>query len=69
MQGTLALTGQQQLDFATSGSINLKPELLDPDFTASGNHHFTEALRPVTYSPCAGASICTLNALEGVPNG
>lgn len=40
-QGTLALNGNQQLDLAASGSVNLKlAEMLDSDLTASGNTTF-----------------------------
>lgn len=73
MQGTLALTGQQQLDFATSGSINLKlGELLDPDLTASGTTTFqVEGHGPVK-SPALRGRIDFQDgsmALEDVPNG
>ncbi len=73
MQGTLALTGQQQLDFATSGSINLKlGELLDPDLTASGTTNFqVEGHGPVTRPALRGRIDFQDGsmALEGVPNG
>ncbi len=48
-QGTLALTGDQQLDLAASGSVNLKlAQMLDSDLTASGNTTFqVEARGPV----------------------
>lgn len=48
-QGTLALTGNQQLDLAARGSVNLKlAQMLDSDLTASGNTTFqVEAHGPV----------------------
>ena len=41
LQGTLRLRGEQQLDLAASGSVNLKlAEMIDPDLTAGGTSTF-----------------------------
>jgi translocation and assembly module TamB len=72
-QGSLALKGKQQLDFAASGSINLKvAETLDPDLTASGTTTFqVEAHGPLT-NPGLRGRIDFQNgalSLEDLPNG
>ena len=72
-QGSLSLQGKQQLDFAASGSINLKlAETLDPDLTASGTTTFqVEAHGPLD-NPGLQGRIDFQNAslsLEDIPNG
>jgi translocation and assembly module TamB len=72
-QGNLALKDKQQLDFAASGTINLKvAETLDPDLTASGTTSFqVEAHGPLN-NPGLQGRIDFQNAsisLEDVPNG
>jgi translocation and assembly module TamB len=71
-QGSLSLKDRHQLDFATSGTINLKvAETLDPDLTASGNTTFqVEAHGPLA-KPDLRGRIDFQNAsmaLEDVPN-
>jgi translocation and assembly module TamB len=72
-QGSLAFKGKQQLDFAASGSVNLKLlQTLDPDLTAGGTTTFqVEAHGPLN-NPGLQGRIDVQNgslALEGVPNG
>jgi translocation and assembly module TamB len=72
-QGTLTLDGDQRLDFAASGSVNLKlVETLDPDLTAGGSSTFeVEAHGPLSDPGLRGrvefhdGSL----SLEDVPNG
>jgi translocation and assembly module TamB len=71
-QGSLSIKDKHQLDFATSGAINLKiAETLDPDLTASGNTTFQiEAHGPLS-KPDLRGRIDFQNAsmaLEDVPN-
>jgi translocation and assembly module TamB len=56
MQGGLSLQGARQLDFAASGSVNLKlAETLDPDLTASGLTTFqVEAHGPMQHPNLQG---------------
>ena len=72
-QGTLALRGQRQLDFAASGSINLKlGQMLDPDLTASGTTTFQVEGHGPLKNPGLRGRIDFQNgslALEDVPNG
>jgi len=72
-QGTLSLKENRQLDFSTSGSINLKvAETLDRDLTASGNTIFQiEAHGPLA-NPALRGRIDFQNgalSLEDLPNG
>jgi translocation and assembly module TamB len=72
-QGSLSLLDKKQLDFAASGSINLKlAETLDPDLTASGTTTFkVEAHGPLD-NPGLQGQIDFQNAslsLEDIPNG
>jgi translocation and assembly module TamB len=72
-QGSLDLKGKRQLDFAASGSINLKlAETLDPDLTANGTTTFqVEAHGPLT-NPGWQGRIEFQNgslSLEDIPNG
>jgi translocation and assembly module TamB len=72
-QGTLELRQQRQLDFAASGSINLKlAETLDSDLTAGGTTTFqVEAHGPLA-NPNLRGRIDFNNgslSLEDVPNG
>ena len=72
-QGSLDLKGPRQLDFAASGSINLKlAETLDPDLTASGTTTFqVEAHGPLA-NPGWQGRIDFQNgslSLEDIPNG
>lgn len=72
-QGSLSLKDKRQLDFAASGSVNLKlAQTLDPDLTASGTTTFqVEAHGPLSNPgmqgriDLQGGSL----ALEDVPNG
>lgn len=71
-EGTLNLKEQRRLDFAASGSINLKlAETLDPDVTATGTTTFqVRALGPVE-NPNLSGQIEFQNAslaLEDLPN-
>jgi translocation and assembly module TamB len=72
-QGSLSLLDKKQLDFAASGSINLKlAETLDSDLTADGTTTFqVEAHGPLA-NPGLRGSIDFQNAslsLEDIPNG
>lgn len=72
-QGSLTLKDKQQLDFAASGSVNLKlAQTLDPDLTAGGTATFqVEAHGPLN-NPGMQGRIDLQNgslAMEGVPNG
>ena len=72
MRGTLGIDQKRQLDFAASGSINLRlAETIDPDLTASGTTTFkVEAHGPLNNPNLSGrvdfenASL----ALEDLPN-
>jgi translocation and assembly module TamB len=72
MRGALSITEKRQLDFAASGTINLKlAETIDPDLTASGTTTFkVEAHGPLQNPNLTGrvdfqdASL----ALEDLPN-
>jgi translocation and assembly module TamB len=73
VQGSLSLLDKKQLDFAASGSINLKlAETLDADLTAKGTTTFQiEAHGPLS-NPGLRGSINFDNAslsLEDIPNG
>ncbi|MGB8259006.1 MAG: translocation/assembly module TamB domain-containing protein, partial [Terracidiphilus sp.] len=72
-QGSLSLRDRQQLDFASSGTINLKiAETIDPDLTASGSSTFqVEAHGPLS-DPNLRGRVDFVNgaiALEDLPNG
>jgi translocation and assembly module TamB len=72
-QGSLALKDKRRLDFAASGSINLKlAQTIDPDLTASGTTTFqVEAHGPLN-NPGLQGRIDFQNgslSLEDVPNG
>jgi translocation and assembly module TamB len=72
-QGSLSLKDKRQLDFAASGSVNLKlAETLDPDLTASGTTVFqVEAHGPLKDPSLRGRiefQNCSLS-LEDIPNG
>jgi translocation and assembly module TamB len=73
LQGSLALKDQQQLDFAASGSINLKlAETADPDLTASGTTNFqVEAHGPLKNPGMRGRVDIQNGSLswEDIPNG
>lgn len=72
-QGTLALSGRQQLDFAASGSVNLKlGQMLDPDLTASGTTTFQVEGHGPLLDPGLRGRVDFQNgslALGDVPNG
>ena len=72
-QGSLALKDKQQLDFAASGSINLKlAETIDPDLTASGTTTFQVEAHGTLKNPGLRGRIDFQNgslSLEDVPNG
>ena len=72
-QGSLALKDKQQLDFAASGSINLKlAETLDPDLTASGTTSFQVEAHGPLKNPGFQGRIDFQNgslSLEDIPNG
>jgi len=72
-QGSLAFKGKQQLDFAASGSVNLKLlQTLDPDLTAGGTTTFQVEAHGPLQNPGLQGRIDVQNgslALEGVPNG
>jgi translocation and assembly module TamB len=72
-QGSLALKDKQQLDFAASGSVNLKlAQTLDPDLTASGTTSFqVEAHGPLKNPGLRGRIDCQNGSLslEDLPNG
>jgi len=71
-QGTLALKGNRQLDFAANGNINLKvAETLDPDLTASGTSTFQFEAHGPLMNPGFKGRVDFQNgslALEDVPN-
>jgi translocation and assembly module TamB len=73
VQGDLSLQGAQQLDLATSGSIDLKlAEILDSDLTASGLTTFqVEAHGPLQHPNLQGRIDFQNGALslEDLPNG
>jgi translocation and assembly module TamB len=73
VQGGLSLKGNQQLDVAASGSINLKlAETLDPDLTASGITTFKVEAHGPLKSPDLQGRIDFENgflSLEDIPNG
>jgi translocation and assembly module TamB len=72
-QGSLALKDKQQLDFAASGSINLKlAETLDPDLTAAGTTTFQVEAHGPLKNPGLQGQIEFQNgslSLEDIPNG
>ncbi|MGP8173697.1 MAG: translocation/assembly module TamB domain-containing protein [Terracidiphilus sp.] len=72
-QGSLALKDKQQLDFAASGSINLKlAQTLDPDLTASGTTTFQVEAHGPLKNPGLQGRIDFQNgslSLEDIPNG
>ncbi len=72
-QGSLALKDKQQLDFAASGSINLKlAETIDPDLTTSGITTFQVEAHGTLKDPGLKGRIDFQNgsiSLEDVPNG
>jgi len=72
-QGTVGLTGAARIDFAASGSVNLKlAETLDPDLTATGNSRFqVEAHGPIADPDLRGQVEFQNGALslEDLPNG
>jgi translocation and assembly module TamB len=72
-QGTLAIRGQHQLDFAANGAINLKvAQTLDPDLTASGTSTFQLEAHGPLQNPGFQGRIDFQNgslSLEDVPNG
>jgi translocation and assembly module TamB len=72
-QGSLAIQGTQQLDFAANGSVNLKlAETLDPDLTASGTTTFRVEAHGPLKNPGLEGRIDFENgsiSLEDIPNG
>jgi translocation and assembly module TamB len=72
-QGSVALKDKQQLDFAASGSVNLKlAETLDPDLTTSGTTTFQVEAHGTLKDPGLKGRIDFQNgslSLEDVPNG
>ena len=72
-QGSLTFKDKQQLDFAASGSVNLKlAETLDPDLTAGGTTTFQVEAHGTLKDPGLRGSIDFQNgslSLEDVPNG
>jgi translocation and assembly module TamB len=72
-QGSLALKDKQQLDFAASGSVNLKLlETLNRNLTASGTSTFQVEAHGPLKNPGFLGRIDVQNgslSLEGVPNG
>jgi len=72
-QGSLDLSGKQQLDFAASGAINLKvAETIDPDLTAGGNTTFQVEAHGTLQDPGLRGSVDFMDAslsLEDIPNG
>jgi translocation and assembly module TamB len=71
-QGNLDLRDKHPLDFAASGSINLKlAETLDPDLTATGTTTFEVQAHGTIQNPNLAGSIQLQNAslaLEDLPN-
>jgi len=72
-QGSLALKDKQQLDFAASGSVNLKlAETLDPDLTTSGITTFQVEAHGTLKDPGLRGRVDFQNgslSLEDIPNG
>jgi translocation and assembly module TamB len=72
-QGSLSLKDKQQLDFAASGTINLKvAQTIDPDLTASGSTSFQVEAHGPLMNPRLKGRIEIQNAalsLEDLPNG
>jgi translocation and assembly module TamB len=72
-QGSLVLKDKQQLDFAASGSVNLKlAETLDPDLTTSGITTFQVEAHGTLKDPGLKGRIDFQNgslSLEDIPNG
>jgi len=72
-QGNLSLKDRQHLDFAASGSINLKlAETLDSDLTAAGTTTFQVEAHGTLKNPGLQGKVDFQNAslsLEDVPNG
>jgi translocation and assembly module TamB len=72
-QGSLSFKDQQQLDFAASGSVNLKlAETIDPDLTAGGTTTFQVEAHGPLKNPGLRGRVDFQNgslSLEDVPNG
>jgi translocation and assembly module TamB len=72
-QGSLALKDNQKLDFAASGSVNLKlAETLDPDLTTSGITTFQVEAHGTLKDPGLKGRVDFQNGsltLEDIPNG
>jgi translocation and assembly module TamB len=72
MQGTLGINSKRQLDFATSGAINLKlAETIDPDLTATGTTTFKVEAHGPLQNPNLTGRVDFENAslaLEDLPN-
>jgi len=72
-QGSLSFKDKQQLDFAASGSINLKlAETVDPDLTAGGTTTFQVEAHGPLKDPGLRGTVEFQNgslSLEDVPNG
>jgi translocation and assembly module TamB len=72
-QGSLDLRDKRQLDFSSSGSINLKlAETLDPDLTAKGTTTFQVEARGPLKNPELQGRVDFENgslSLEDIPNG
>jgi translocation and assembly module TamB len=72
-QGSLSLKDKQQLNFAASGSVNLKlAETIDPDLTASGTSTFQVEAHGTLKDPGLQGRIDFEDgslSLEDVPNG
>jgi translocation and assembly module TamB len=72
-EGSLAFKDKKQLDFSSSGTINLRLiQTLDPDLTASGNSTFQIEAHGPLQNPNFRGRIDFQNgslALEDVPNG
>ena len=73
LAGNIELKGTRQLDFATSGSVNLKlASTLDPDLTASGISTFQVEAHGTMEKPVLAGRVDFDNgalALENMPNG
>ena len=72
LRGTLGIDAKRQLDFAASGSINLKlAETIDPDLTASGTTTFKVEAHGPLQNPNLTGRVDFNNAslaLEDLPN-
>ena len=73
VEGVLSIEGDQQLDLAANGAINLKlAESIDPDLTASGSTTFQVEARGALQHPSLQGRIDFENgalSLEDLPNG